>query len=98
MVREGVSGYGAMLTFCERGHQDLGRRHGCRYFPRSCSPGAGLTHRIVRVAATCAFTAMTRSGRRPGTGGLLRRADATRSRSGGDVPSGLGQSGAVSHA
>ena len=31
------AGYGAMLTFCERG------RHGCRCFPRSCSPGAGLT-------------------------------------------------------
>jgi hypothetical protein len=62
------AGYGAMLTFCERG------RHGCRCFPRSCSPGAGLTRRIVRVAVTCAFTAMVGSGRRPGTGGLLRGA------------------------
>jgi hypothetical protein len=27
---------------------------------------------VVRVAVTCAFTAMARTGRRPGTGGLLR--------------------------
>ena len=27
---------------------------------------------MVRVAVTCAFTAMARSGRRPGTGGLPR--------------------------
>jgi hypothetical protein len=35
------AGYGATLTLCERGHQDLGRRHGCRYFARSCSPAPG---------------------------------------------------------
>lgn len=40
LVRSGASrwGYGATLTFCECGHQALGRRHGCRYVPRSCSP------------------------------------------------------------
>jgi hypothetical protein len=39
--------------------------------PGSSTPGPpGRGHGVVRVAVTCAFTAMARSGRRPGTGGL----------------------------
>ena len=51
--------------------------------PRPGHPDVG----VVRVAVTCAFTAMARSGCRPGTGGAARDRPA---RSCGDGPSGLG--------
>ena len=43
-------------------------------FPVAAHGEAGSPRRIVRVAVTCALTAMVGSGRRPGTGGLLRGA------------------------